>query len=177
MRMVTLMSAGVLSTALAGSVWALPSVGDPLPATTVEDADGRLLALAGPSGKPILIFYEDRGSAKQNQPLKDDLSRLAHGDRYRGAVTLVPVADVGSYDFWPAKGLVKDAIRVESRKVGTTIYCDWTGSFGRALGTTKKASNVVLVGRDGKIRFARAGALSDAERARVLQLLRAEIGP
>ena len=177
MKMRTLMSVSVLSIVPAGAVWALPSVGAPIPSATVEDADGRSLALAGLAGRPILIFYEDRASATQNQALKDDLARLARGDRYRRAVVLVPVADVGSYDFWPAKGLVTGAIRDESRKVGTTIYCDWNGSFGRALSVTKKTSNVVLAGRNGKILFARAGALSDPERARVLELLRAEIGP
>src|SRR6185312_393937 len=160
----------------AGPASALPSVGDPIPTATVVDADGHPLALRGLAGKPILIFYEDRGSATQNQALKDDLAKLARGDRYRLSVALVPVADVSSYDFWPARGFVKDAIRETSRKAGTTIYCDWNGSFGRALSATKKASNVVLASRSGKILFARAGALSEPDRARVLSLLRGEIG-
>ncbi len=165
-----------LSVALAGSVEALPAVGDRVPPATVEDADGHLLGLARLLGKPILVVYEDQGSATQNQPLKDDLAKLARGDRYRGAVGIVPVADVSAFDFWPARGFVKDAIRAESRKAGTTVYCDWTGGFRRALSLTPKRSNVVLAGRDGKVLFARAGALSEEERARLVRLLQAELG-
>jgi hypothetical protein len=169
-------TAAVISAALAGPAWALPPVGDALPWASVEDADGHRVSLAGVAGKPILVVYEDRDSAAQNQALKDELAKLAHGDAYRGAVALVPVADVSAYDFWPARGIVKDAIRDESRKAGTTIYCDWTGRFRSALGLSPKVSNVVLAGRDGKVLFARAGALSNDERARVIRLLRAELG-
>ena len=66
---------------------------------------------------------------------------------------------MSSYDFWPAKGFVKDAIREESRKAGTTIYCDWDGTFRKAYRLRQGISNVILVGKSGEVLFAAEGAL------------------
>ena len=110
-----------------------------------------------------------------NDALKADLSRLAKGDRYRDAVVLVPVADVQSFDFWPARGFVKDAIRGESKKVGATIYLDWNGEFQRAAGFQRGTSSTMLVGRDARVLFTSQGALDAQQRAHLIGLLRAEI--
>lgn len=151
------------------------AVGALRPAAQVADADGRMLDLRAINGKPILVLYEDKDSSKLNEPLKADLARLAKGDRYRNAVALVPVADLQSFDFWPARGFVKSAIRSESKKVGATIYCDWNGAFQRAAGFRRGTSSVMLVGRDARVRFTSEGALSKAQRALVISLLRAEL--
>ena len=157
---------------------ALVQTGALRPAARVVDADDNALDLRAINGKPTLVLYEDQGSAKLNAPFKADLARLARGDRYRNAVVLVPVADVQGYDFWPARGFVRDAIRDESKKVGATIYCDWDGAFQRALGFRRGTSSVLLIGSDGRVRFAAEGALSKADRERVIALLRTEVeGP
>jgi hypothetical protein len=174
-----MVSSGVLAIALASfpatPALALPKEGDAAPNARVEDADGRPTELRAFKGKPILIVYEDKDSAQQNQALKDDLSRLAKGDRYKAKVALAAVADVSSYDFWPVKGFVKDAIREESKKQGTTIYCDWSGSFRAAYQLRRGVSNVVLVGRDGRVLFAAEGAASRPQRKRLIKLLQEQI--
>lgn len=119
--------------------------------------------------------YEDKDSAEQNKALEDELARPGKGDKYKATVALPVVADVSSYDFWPVKGFVKKAIREESKKAGTTIYCDWSGSFRRTMRLTKNASNVVLVGKDGRVLFAGDGPLNPNERLRLIELLRAEV--
>ena len=154
---------------------ALVQPGELRPAARVADADDHALDLRAINGKPTLILYEDQASSKLNEAFKADLAKLARGDRYRQAVALVPVADLQSYDFWPARGFVRDAIRSESAKVGTTIYCDWDGSFQRAVGFRRGTSSVVLIGRDARVRFAAEGQLSRADRERVIALLRSEI--
>jgi hypothetical protein len=154
---------------------ALVPVGALRPAARVADADDRTLDLRAINGKPILVLYEDKDSAKLNDALKADLSRLAKGDRYRNAVALVPVADVQGFDFWPVRGFVKDAIRGESTKVGATIYCDWDGSFQRAAGFRRGTSSVMLIGRDARVRYAFEGALPKEERERLIAMLRAEV--
>jgi len=103
------------------------------------------------------------------------LARLAAGDRYRGAVALVAVADVAGYDYWPVRGFVKDAIRKESVKQGTSIYCDWDGHVRRGLELDAGTSNVVLYGKDGSVIFADKGALSAARRGALLDLLRRQV--
>ncbi len=171
----TIASMGALSIALATPAFALPKEGDAAPNARVEDADGRSTELKAWKGKPILIVYEDKDSALQNQALKADLAKLAKGDRYKSKVALAAVADVSSYDFWPVKGFVKDAIREESKKQGTTIYCDWSGSFRAVYKLRRGVSNVVLVGKDGRVLFTAEGAASLQQRKRLIKLLKEQI--
>ncbi len=157
---------------------ALVRPGDIRPAARVADADDRVIDLRSVNGKPTLVLYEDQDSAKVNTAFKDELARLARGERYRNAVALVPVADLQAYDYWPVKGFVRDAIRSESKKIGTAIYCDWDGSFQRAAGFRRGTSSVVLIGSDGRVRFSAEGQLSKEDRERVIALLRVEVeGP
>ncbi len=173
----SILFAGVLGLSLVCGAVAegLPAVGAKRPAAQVVDADDRGLDLRSINGRPMLIVYEDKDSSKLNVPLKDELSRLARGGRYQAAVALVPVADVEGYDYWPVRGFVKSAIRDESKKIGATIYCDWDGTFRRAVGLRRGTSSVVLIGRDARVLFASEGALSAPERQRLLSLLRAEV--
>ena len=155
---------------------AIPPVGSLVPDTKVEDADGRLLDLRLAIGRPLLVMYEDKSSTRQNAAFKDDLARLASAERYRSAITLAAVADVAGYSFWPLKGFVKDAIRTESAKYGTTIYCDWDGGFRNAFNFRRGVSNLVLIDRGGKVVYAHEGALTNEERAQLLDLLRVAAG-
>lgn len=182
LRSFTFVRHGLASFVLAGAfvfvghdASALVPVGSLRPAAQTVDADGHLLDLRAINGKPILVLYEDKDSAKMNDAFKGELSRLAKGDRYRNAVALVPVADVQSYDFWPARGFVKDAIRGESKKMGATIYCDFDGAFQRAAGFRRGTSSVMLVGRDARVLFAAEGTLTKDDRERVIALLKAEV--
>lgn len=175
-RLLSAASAAALSLALiSGAALALPSEGDRAPNARLEDADGRELQLKALRGKPILIVYEDKDSATQNQAFKDALAKLAKGDRYRKTIALAAVADVSSYDFWPVKGFVKDAIREESRKVGATIYCDWDGAFRTAYRLRRGISNVILVGKNGQVLFAAEGKLKPEAQRKLLELLRKEV--
>lgn len=159
----------------AGAAGALPTVGGTRPSVSVRDGWDRVTTLEHYRGVVTLVVYEDKGSAEVNQVLKEELSRLAKGDRYKRKVALFAVADVSGYDYWPVRGFVKDAIQTESHKQGTTIYCDWDGRFRNALSLEKGKSNVVLIGKDDRILFAEAGALSAARRRELIDLLRREV--
>lgn len=165
----------VAALGVAGSVGALPMVGSSAPSVGLVDAWDRPNDLQRYVGKPILVIYEDKDSATVNQALKNELSVLAKGDRYKESVALFAVADVGAFDFWPVRGFVKDAIRKESRRQGTDIYCDWDGHVRAALGLVEATSNVVLFARDGKVAFSQAGALSVDGREALLGALRREV--
>ena len=154
---------------------AMPKPGDARPSVRLTDAWARTVETRALGDKPLLVVYEDKDSATQNQILKDELSRLAKGDRYKKAMTLLAIADVSNYDFWPARGFVKDAIKEESSKAGTPIYCDWNGSVRRAFGLREGASNVVLYGRDGRVVFARHGTVPAEGRAELIRLLRIQL--
>jgi len=169
---VAIVACGALVASQAG---ALPKVGELRPAVTVLDADDRSFDLRSVNGKPTLVIYEAKEASTQNEALKRELSTLAKGDAYRDKVALVPVADLRGYDFWPAKGFVRDAIRDESKKAGTTIYCDWDGGAARALGAATGKSSVVLLSRTGRVLFSAEGALDEAKRKLLIETLRAEV--
>lgn len=169
------LAVAALVTVGAGDALALPKEGEKVPNARVEDAEGRALEMKSLKGKPVLVVYEDKDSAQQNQTLKEELSKLAKGDKYKSAIALTAIADVSAYDFWPAKGFVKDAIREESKKAGTTIYCDWSGGFRTTWKLREGMSNVLLIGKDGRVLFAAEGILGAEERKRLLGLLRGQI--
>ncbi len=166
---------GAIAATSAGSASAVPPVGAPRPELSFTDGWERKNDLARYRGVPILVLYEDKDSATVNRPLKEDLARLASGDRYRDLIALLPFADLTSYDYWPVRGFVKDAIQDESKKQKTVIYCDWDGHVRRGLKLQKGTSNVVLFGRDGRVSFSHAGALSPAQRNELIELLRREV--
>ncbi len=153
----------------------LPHPGSEIPSLRLLDAWDRAFEVSRLAAKPVLVVYEDKDSAGENQAFKNELAALARGDRYRTAVALVAIADVQGYDYWPVRGFVKDAIRDQSVKFGTAIYCDWDGSAQRTLGLRRGTSNVILYGRDGKVIFSHEGAMSAAERSEAIDLLRQQV--
>lgn len=159
----------------ASAAMALPTVGEMGKNVKLEDADGRVIKLETLVGKPILIVYEDKDSGKMNQAFKDELAKLAKGDKYKDKVALAAVADLTAYNYWPVKGFVKDSIRKESKKVGTTIFCDWDGHVRVSYAFTKGTSSIVLLNKQGKVLFASEGKMSAEDRKKAIDLLRAEV--
>jgi hypothetical protein len=127
------------------------------------------------AGRPVLIVFESRESAEQNAAFKERLGRFARSGNYRQSIHLVPVASVETYDFFPARGFVEDAIAEESRRFGVTIWCDWTGAFRRAYRLRPAHSSVILVSGDRRVLFAFEGALPRHAQDRVIELLRREV--
>lgn len=169
---VTVVSALLMFGAIANAV---PTVGADRPNVILQDGWDRTFELGRYRGMPTLVVYEDKDSATINQPLKDELSKLAKGDRYKKLIALVAVADVSGYDYWPVRGFVKDAIKSESHKQGTLIFCDWDGRVRNALGLRRGTSNVVLFGKDDKVVFSHAGALSKDQQKQLIALLREQV--
>jgi hypothetical protein len=171
------LAAGAIALALfAGApVEALPLAGALRPEVELTDAWERSIRLSTYRGMPVLVVYEDKGSSEQNAALKRELAVLAKGDKYRRLIALVAVADVTGYDYWPIRGFVKGAIRGESEKQSTVIYCDWDGHVRHALGLERGQSNVVLYGSDGAVLYAHAGPMSAEERRGFVELLRAQV--
>lgn len=166
----------VVASLFATQAFAVPEAGSARPDIRLHDAWDRTLELKSLHGMPVLVVYEDKDSASQNQAFKDDLGQLARGDRYKDQIALVAVADVDGYDYWPVRGFVKSAIRDESRKWNTVIYCDWNGGVRQSLRLDRGASNVVLFGKSGRVLFSHAGPMSREQRAQVIALLRREVG-
>lgn len=161
-------------TFISHTVAADPAVGSNAPDARVEDVDGRAVNLKSLKGKPLVLFYEGKESADQNKALKDEIAKLAKTEPYRASLRLAAVGDVSDYDYWPAKGIVKDKIREESSRRGMPIFCDWDGSFRSKLKLRRGVSNVLLIGADGRVLFTFAGAVKGAAKAALLSRLHAE---
>ena len=116
----------------------------------------RSLARTGAT-RVVVLLHQDRHSADQNPALKEALGQLA--GRYADRLQVVALADVGGYDFWPAKGYVKDALRPLSAEGGLTVLCDWKGAVRKAYNLPARQSAVFVLAGD-ELRHLTRGVLS-----------------
>lgn len=170
--------AALLAAALfvAPGALALPTPGAHVPHAVAEDPDGMSIDLAWLRGRPTLVLYEDKDTSSWNQDLRDQLARLAQRDPRSRVVAVVPVVDVGAYDFWPARGFARGAVRQEAERSGMTLYCDWGGGFRQALSLRRGTSSTILLDRAGKVIFAREGKLSPDDARTLVRLLLEQVG-
>ena len=166
----------MLLAALLGSIpaSACPQEGENFANARIEDADDHGLELKSLKGKPFVIVYDDRASAPTSESFRKELLKVTKSAPYR-SVSVILTANVGPYNYWPVKGVVKDAVRDASKKQGTTVYCDWTGDLRSAYHFKDGLSNVVVVGKDGHVAFASEGVPSGADQKRFFEALRVQV--
>jgi hypothetical protein len=174
---VSLGVAGLVGSALGvAPALAIPKEGAAVGSARVEDAEGGGLELKSLKGKPFVIVYDDKTSAPKSEALRREIVALSKTDAYKSKLGVVIVADVSPYDFWPAKGIVIDAVRAETRKQGITVYCDWTGDLRTAYKFKGDISNVVLVSKDFRALVAIEGVPTGAAHKRLFDAIKAEVG-
>ena len=174
-RVATILGALTL-TAFVGvsSAVALPKVGAARQSVHLVDGWDRDVNLAS-FKRPVLIVYEDKDSASQNQALKDDLADLQKSSNYRKGVAHIIVADTSSYDYWPAKGIAKGELRKWSNKLGIVVYSDFSADVRTRLQLEKGLSNVVLYDAQGNVLFAHAGTVPPEERKHLIELIKEQL--
>jgi hypothetical protein len=157
------MVAALVATVIAGApAWALPRLGAPLPAVAVDDvAAARARAL--PIGRPMLVMCEDREAQAQNQKAREVLGRINDMPQNRERFEFVAVADVGAWNWWPARRAVLSDLKDIAAKHNTTIYADWHGALRKTWGLTQHRSALVLADAEGKVRFASEGTMSEEQ--------------
>lgn len=146
---------------------ALPAVGT-TPGFEVFDGEDRAVKLAAFRGKPTLVVFEDKDASSQNETFKTRLGLTIQAKGIAKKLTVVPVADVSDYDYWPARGFVKQAIASASAKSGTTIYADWKADARKKLAAPSGKSTLVLVDAKGVVVWASMGALDKDGQDRLL---------
>jgi len=165
-----LLTAAVVS-ATPNVALSVPKERDAAPNARVEDADGNPVEIKSLKGKPVVIVYDDRSSAPKSEAFRKELVKLV---KSAPKITLLIVADVSAYDFWPARGAVIDAVRKETQKQGTKVYCDWTGGMRSAYKMKNDVTNVIMLGKDARVAFASEGVPAAADQKRLFDSLRAE---
>lgn len=164
----TTLAASVLTVSVA---MALPQAGTSLSDFTVQDSSDNNYTLSGlRANKPALIVYEDKDAGSQNQGFKEKFGTMqkANGNR----VTLIPIADVAAYNYFPAKLFVKEALDKASKKNGVTVFADWTGKPKTILGAQSGQSNLFLLDAAGKVLWASAGQLTKTQEESLLEMIK-----
>lgn len=139
---------------------------------TVHDADDKVAKFSVlRAGHPTLVFYEDKDGGEQNERFKQRLGKLQGKSPSAKKVAIVAIADVKSWDFWPAKGFVKDALKSAGKKAGITVWADWSGGGRTSLSAASNASNIVLLDPSGKVAWASTGKLTPAQEDDLLDRL------
>lgn len=161
---------------------ALVKEGDRLGEFVLLDPDEKPLRFSAMAGRPVLIIYEDKDTSSQNRNFKQRLNRMARSGAMPAKFAVLPVADVHKFDFWPARQMARDQLKLRSRELGHVLFADWSGEAFKRIGVPGGSSVLVLVDAEGKVVFAAAGALENDRQVRLMQLIkqqkaRADVGP
>jgi hypothetical protein len=141
--------------------------------TRLERTDGTPAPLVAAPDKPAAIFYEDRGSTGTNQALKDAIYQRGRAEGLLEAASIVAVANIQAYDFFPAKDFALAFIRAAEQRAGVPILIDAAGTMSRApWNLPATGSTVVLLDRDCREVSRHTGALDAAARDALLERLR-----
>jgi predicted transcriptional regulator len=146
-------------------------VGRPAPAFEVSYDGSKILRLSDVAGSVVVMTFEARDTTKINQAFKDALLRSFPADeRKRLGIALVPVVACFQY-FWPIKGVCVRGVQDNVKKVNLQLYVDMSGDVFRDYGAREGTSTVVIVDRDGIVRYKLAGAIPETDVASVVELV------
>lgn len=139
-----------------------PTVGSKLSPVTFSDPEWHPRQF--PDGTlPLLIQYEDKNAGEQNKHANKLFGAFTDHPANHGKFEFVPVADVGDYNWWPAKKYVLDNIRATCEREKVTVWIDWKGEARKVWGLTKGKSVILLLDGEGSVRFVSEGPLSEAQ--------------
>jgi hypothetical protein len=165
--------AGALAVCLAASgSSSLASVqSGPLDAT-LNGSNGKEVSLSRWRGKPVILFYEDRHSTTLNSSLKEALFERGKALGLLEAAWVVAVANLESFNFFPAKGIALSHVRAEEKRWGIPILVDLKGTLGAApWSLPRKTSSVVLLDSAGAVVYRHSGRMSEQEQETFFEAL------
>lgn len=162
-----------LSAALFGLILSMGSadaatLGQPLPAVTIRDANDQPSGIPDMGHKVLALFINDPDAADVNDPFADKL-KAANLDKsvYRGVgIAILP-------DTILPNSMVRAIIRKKIEKYNATILTDSDRTLNKTwdLGDTNGTSMVMVVDKQGVLRFQKKGALTPAEIESTYQLV------
>jgi hypothetical protein len=131
---------------------------------TLKTTSGAPRALSEYRGKPMVLFYEDRDSGKLNLELKTQLFARARERNLLSAAWVVPVANLASYDWVPARSFATAGVKAAEIEAGVPILIDWEARLSKPpWGLPAKTSSVLLFDASGTVVFECRGRLSANE--------------
>ena len=146
--------------------------GQPAPAFEVSYDDSKVLRSSDLTGSVIIITCESRETRELNQPFKDALLKAFPPDeRLRLKIALVPVIDCFAYP-WPIKGFCVRGVQDNARRLNLQLYVDMTGKMFQDYGAASSTSTVIIINRDGVVRYVMPGKIPDENVGSVVELVR-----
>ncbi len=131
---------------------------------TLETSNGDRATLTSLITKNTVVFYEDRDSTKLNQHVKDALIERGRATGKLDAVSVVAIASVKEWNWFPARNFVLKAVRDIEAKVHIPIYLDFTGDMTQApWNLSAKTSTVVVLSPQAQPIIQFKGRLSDEQ--------------
>nr|BDT31324.1 peroxiredoxin family protein [Myxococcus sp. MH1] len=144
---------------------------------TLRTSSGEEVRLSRWRGKPVILFYEDKDSTKLNAGLKEELFARGKERNLLGAATVVAVANLMKFDFFPARQIALSYVRDEEKKVGVPILVDLKGAMGEAPWMLPlKTSNVLLLDAQGVLVYRHSGKMKPEEQTAFFESLSKLVG-
>ncbi len=157
--------------AFGGTVAAL-EIGNKAPDFHVFSGDGKEMSLARLAGKTVVLLYETRYSKEQNRLFKREMMKSYRAEPARYAdVRVLPVVNCKAA-FSLVRGIWKKKLMEHSRKEGILIFGDWDGKLADSYSMKPDASNIIVIDKDGFVRFVSCYPLDSAAVEKVLAIIR-----
>jgi hypothetical protein len=164
----------VLVLLLPGHTRAAPHrlIGKEAPYFRVEAGDGKILDATMIRGKVIVLFYETKDILPKSRPLKKALDFFYREQikEINDQILILPVINTTSA-IWPLTGFWKNAMIERSQKVGMTVYGDWNGKMSAAYRMKEDDTNLVIMDKNGIIRFFQSGVIGPEKAGVITSLL------
>lgn len=130
-----------------------------LPTFALRSGTDETLTEDSIAGKVVLCFYESSKTTDVNQKLKNRLTTAINAS-VDNAPFVLAVADCSGAT-WPISTFYKKALREQSKKIGYTLWGDWTGRMREDFGLAINEANFLLIDRDGRVLYRARGRVSD----------------
>jgi hypothetical protein len=145
-----------------------PAVGTALKNVELRDATDAPASIPNFGAKVLALFYTDADVADLNDPLADAIT-AKHFDksRYQG------IGIVNLQDSKPPNFIIRSIVKGKIEKYKSAILTDPSHLLPQAwgLGDCNNTSVVLVVGRDGQLKYVQRGGLKPAEIEAVVKLI------
>lgn len=170
----SVLSALALSALLPAAAWAEPKVGDKLQNPEVRDAKDQPAKLPEWGNKVLLVLYTDPDEADQNDEFADMVKAANLSKDTFQSMGVANMKDAPGKPNW----IIRRVVRKKIEKYGTTILTDPDYLLIKAwnLGDCNDKSVVMIVDKEGSLRYFFKGKLPEAERKKALDLLKSLVG-
>lgn len=137
---------------------------------TFTDVDDHQVALRSIGGRVVVLLHEDKDTGDRNTDFKDRLGLV--WERHPRDLQVIALCEVSAFNFWPARRFARDALRKLQRESrGVRVLIDWKGALKARYPLPRGGSQVLILGRDGRVVLSRSGDLTPAETAEALAVV------